>query len=159
MTWYIPNICNYQISNSECSDHRQTTLCAWLIIVDMRRTKSMKLWKLHIQIISRSEDLNKYKWNVHRRICGIFFALMGRLSVFFSMKLLLAAGRLKKKRSWFHYMLWTCNDEHLLLEKFTKYFISFREQTLIKFCDPSFLSIRKDQSWLQRFQWRCRKWD
>ena len=45
-------------------------------------------------------------------------------------------------------MLWTCSDEHLFLEKFTKYFISFREQTLIKFCDPSFLSIRKDQSWL-----------
>ena len=84
---------------------------------------------------------------------------MGRLSVVFSMKLLLDAGRLKKKRSWFHYMLWTCSDEHLFLEKFTKYFISFREQTLIKFCDPSFLSIRKDQSWLQRFQWRCRKWD
>ena len=88
-----------------------------------------------------------------------FFALMGRLSVVFSMKLLLAAGRLKKKRSWFHYMLWTCSDEHLFLEKFTKYFISFREQTPFKLCDHSFLSIREDQCWLQRFQWRCRKWD
>ena len=35
----------------------------------------MNLWKLHILITSRSEYLNKVKWNVNRRICDFFFSL------------------------------------------------------------------------------------
>ena len=75
----------------------------------------------------------------------VFFCPHGSFKRRFLMKLLLAASRLKKKRSWFHYMLWTCSDEHLFLEIFTEYFISFRERQL-NFAIPLFSQLEKTKA-------------
>ena len=52
------------------------TMCLRLIIVDIRRTKSVRVMnkalKLHTKITYWSEYLNKVKWNVNRCICDIF---------------------------------------------------------------------------------------
>ena len=61
----------------------------------------------------------------------------------FFMKLLLAV---KRRKEVYFTMSWTCSDEYLILDKFTEYFISFREQTPFKLCDHSFLSIREDSA-------------
>ena len=42
----------------------------------------IKLWKLHIYVTSRSGNLDKVRWNVSRRICGIFLPLWAVWCVF-----------------------------------------------------------------------------